>query len=221
MGSDQQLVASITQAVLKQLQRHGSQPAAATSNKIPVGISNRHLHLSQADIQTLFGSDAKLTTMKDLSQPGQFACNEKVILAGPKGVIEGVRILGPARKQTQVEISPADAVKLGIKPPIRDSGELAGSAGLTLIGPAGAVTLLEGVIIAARHIHMHPTDAARFGVADRQRVSVRFNGPRGVIFQEVLIRVSTQYALELHLDLDEANAACIHNGDTVELNPLR
>lgn len=218
--NNEQLVATITKSVLRQLQEQGSRTGtlgAKPTEAIPVGISNRHLHLSQADASILFGPSAKLTVFKDLSQPGQFACSEKVLLVGPKGVIEGVRVLGPTRSQTQVEIAPSDAIKLGIKPPIRDSGDLIGSAGLTIVGPAGAVTLQEGVIIAARHIHMHTADAARFGVVDKQRVSIRYTGPRGVTFHEVLIRVSSKFAIEMHLDIDEANAGCINNGDKVEL----
>jgi len=185
--------------------------------KIPVGISNRHVHLSAHDLEILFGRDARLTKFKDLSQPGQFACQEKVTLVGPKGVIENVRILGPTRKNTQVEISVSDCFKLGIKAPIRDSGDLAESAGLTLVGPAGSVTIKEGGIIAARHIHMHPQDAERFGVKDGDRVDVECYGPRGVVFCEVLVRVNENYKLEMHVDMDEANAASLKNGDFVKI----
>jgi len=185
--------------------------------KIPVGISNRHVHLSAHDLEILFGRDARLTKFKDLSQPGQFACQEKVTLVGPKGVIENVRILGPTRKNTQVEISVSDCFKLGIKAPIRDSGDLADSAGLTLVGPAGSVTIKEGGIIAARHIHMHPQDAERFGVKDGDRVDVECYGPRGVVFCEVLVRVNENYKLEMHVDMDEANAASLKNGDFVKI----
>ncbi len=158
-----------------------------------------------------------MTKWRDLSQPGQFACEEKVTLVGPRGVIENVRVLGPARKQSQVEISITDSFKLGVQAPIRDSGDLQGSAGITMVGPAGSVTLKEGCIVAARHIHMHTTDARRFGVKDGDRVNVKATGPRGVVFSQVLIRVSENYRLEMHLDVDEANAAALKNGDKVEI----
>ncbi len=187
------------------------------NKKIPVGISNRHVHLSRHDLEILFGRDAMLTKFKDLSQPGQYACQEKVTLVGPKGVIENVRVLGPTRKNTQVEISVSDCFKLGIQAPIRDSGDLAGSAGLTLVGPAGSVTVPEGAIIAARHIHMHPKDAEYFGVKDGDRVNVECTGPRGVVFCEVLVRVNENYKLEMHVDMDEANAASLRNGDLVKI----
>ncbi len=212
-----QLVTSITEAVLKRLQQEGQalQPAAK-ANTVPVGISNRHVHLGRADMLALFGTD-KLTCFKDLSQPGQFACQEKLLVAGPKGAIDGVRVLGPLRGSTQVELSPADCVRLGIEAPVRDSGDVAGSAPLTLVGPTGTVVLSEGAIIAARHVHMHPADAVKFGCRDGQRVSVKTGGPRGLVFNEVLVRVSDKFRLELHLDIDEANAAGLKNGDLVEL----
>jgi len=185
--------------------------------KIPIGVSNRHVHLSAHDLEILFGREAKLTKFKDLSQPGQYACEEKVTLIGPQGVIDTVRILGPTRKQTQVEISVSDCFKLGVKAPIRDSGDLGGSAGLTLVGPAGSITISEGCIIAARHIHMHPSDAEYFGIKDGDRVDVECYGPRGVVFCEVLTRVSENYSLEMHVDMDEANAASLRNGDFVRI----
>lgn len=187
--------------------------------KIPVGISNRHVHLSDHDLEILFGPGAELTKFKDLSQPGQFACQEKVTLVGPKGVIENVRILGPTRTKTQVEISVSDSFKLGVQPPIRDSGDLGGSSGLTLVGPSGSVTIPEGGIIASRHIHMHTDDAAYFGLEDGDRVNVKCPGPRGVVFCEVLVRVGDKYQLEMHVDMDEANAASLRNDDLVEIVP--
>lgn len=210
------LVAAITEAVIQRMQAARS-PGGPDLQKIPVGVSNRHVHLSRQDAAQLFGAGAELHKMKDLSQPGQFACEETVTLAGPGGVIEGVRVLGPVRGQTQVEISAADGFRLGVKAPVRDSGDLAGSAKIALIGPAGAVTLSEGVIVAARHIHMEPQDARRFGVRDKDRVCVRAGGERGVIFTEVLVRVSPAYRLEFHVDLDEANAAGLRNGNSVEI----
>ncbi|MDO7787710.1 phosphate propanoyltransferase [Desulforamulus aquiferis] len=185
--------------------------------KIPVGVSNRHVHLADRDLIALFGDDAKLTNFKGLSQPGQFASEQLITLVGPNGVIEKVRVLGPTRKKTQVEISVSDCFKLGIKAPIRDSGDLKDSAQVTLVGPAGSVTIEEGCIIAARHIHMHHSDAVRYGVQDGDRVTVKVSGPRGVMFYEVLVRVHENYKLEMHIDMDEANAACLRNNDSVEI----
>lgn len=198
---------------------------------IPVGVSNRHFHLSQADVEKLFGSTAlagtgagyQLTKLRDISQKGQFAANETVDVIGPKGKLERVRVVGPARGQTQLEISRTDAVTLGINPPVRYSGELKGSAGARLVGPKGEVVLSEGIIIPQRHIHMSPTDAKKFGVKDRDRVIVAplqkmlpaGSEDRGVIFDNVLIRVDPSFVLDFHLDTDEANAAGLTNGDKV------
>ncbi len=187
------------------------------NKKLPVAMSNRHLHLSENDIAVLFGEGHQLTNFKDLSQPGQFASNEKVDLIGPKGTIKGVRVLGPARNQTQIEISLTDSFILGVKPPVRDSGDLASSPGVKIVGPKGEVELTEGVIIASRHIHMHTDDAATFQVADKDRVQIKTSGERGVIFDNVLVRVHPTYALEMHVDTDEGNAAGLKNGDMVEL----
>lgn len=188
-----------------------------SNKKVPVGLSNRHVHLSQEHLEKLFGEGCRLTEYKALSQPGQFACEEKVDLVGPKGAIKGVRVLGPVRKETQVEISIADGYVLGIKPPVRDSGDLENTPGLKLVGPKGEVELEKGVIAAARHIHMHTSDAERFGVEDRQRVKVRIEGERAAVFENVLIRVSPSYRLELHLDVEEGNAALVSNGDMVDV----
>lgn len=184
---------------------------------IPAALSNRHIHLSKEHIDQLFGEDYNLCTLKDLSQPGQFACEEKVDMIGPKGEIKGIRVLGPARIQTQIEVSLTDSFMLGIKPPIRDSGDIEGTPGVTLRGPKGEVKLDKGVIVAARHIHMHTTDAERFKVKDKQKVKVRTFGERAVVFENVLVRVSPKYALEMHLDTDEGNAANLRNGTLVEL----
>jgi len=206
-----QLVALITEAVRKQLRDNSG------ANKIPVAISNRHVHLSQEDMNRLFGANFPFKVFKNLSQTGQFAYEEKVTLVGPKDVLENVRILGPARTKTQVEISVSDGIKLGVKAPIRDSGELAQSASITLVGPLGSTTLPEGTIIAARHIHMHPDDATRFGVKDKDRISVNVPGARGLVYNEMLVRVSDKYKLEMHIDIDEANAAYLKNKDYVEI----
>ncbi len=184
---------------------------------IPVGVSNRHLHLSQADLETLFGSGYQLTVLKDLSQPGQYAAKETLTIVGPKGAIGNVRVLGPVRKQTQVEIMRSDCFSLGVQAPLRESGMLGGSAPITIVGPKGSVYLAEGAIVAKRHIHMTPQDAATYKVSDGQVVSFRTNGERGMVFDNVVCRVSASYALEAHLDMDEANAADIKNGDGVYL----
>lgn len=185
--------------------------------KVPVGLSNRHLHLGHDDIETLFGKGFELTNMKDLKQPGQYACNEKVDLVGPKGTIKNVRVLGPARGETQVEISLTDGFLLGVNPPVRDSADLDGSPGIQLVGPCGTVTLERGVIAAARHIHMHSDEAEVFGLKDKDVVSVQVDGKRGVVFNNVLVRVSPKFALEFHLDTDEGNAAGLKNGMELEV----
>lgn len=184
---------------------------------IPVAISNRHVHLSEYDVITLFGAGHRLRRDKELSQPGQYACQETVTLVGPRGVIEKVRVLGPPRKMTQVEISITDCFKLGTMAPLRDSGDLENSASVTLVGPAGSVTIPQGCIIAARHIHMSGEDARRFGLKDGDKVNVRARGPRGLTFAEVLIRVNDQYRLEMHVDVDEGNAVGLKNAHLVQI----
>lgn len=214
--NEQELTALIAKLVKDELSKETASPCTE-ENLVPVGISNHHIHLSQGDFETLFGQGATMTPLKDLSQPGQFACKEVMTVVGPGGAIERVRLLGPARKQSQVEVSVADCFKLGIQPPLRDSGDLVGSAGVTLVGPKGSVTLDEGCIIAIKHIHMHTSDAAKFGLKDRDKVNVKTCTPRGLIFLEVLIRVSDSFKLEMHVDMDEANAASLKNGDMVQI----
>lgn len=173
---------------------------------IPVGISNRHLHLSQADMDALFGRGYEMTKIKDLSQPGQYACKETVTICGPKGAIEKVRILGPARNKTQVELLAGDCFKLGTKAPTRISGDIDGTPGLTIVGPKGSVQIKEGAIVAQRHIHMTPGDASRLGVRDGDIVSIQVDGDRGGTFSNVIVRANDASALECHLDTEEANA---------------
>jgi putative phosphotransacetylase len=184
---------------------------------IPVGISNRHIHLSASDCEKLFGWDHGLTRKKDLKQTGEFAAAETVTLVGPKGVIQGVRVLGPLRQITQLEISRTDGFSLGISPPVRDSGDIAKSASLVVVGPSGTITLTEGVICAARHIHMNHEDAKRFDVSDGDRIMVETDGLRGCILKNVLVRVHPSFRLEFHIDTDEANAVGLSNGDHVRL----
>ncbi|GMA99604.1 phosphate propanoyltransferase [Pelosinus sp. IPA-1] len=185
--------------------------------KVPVGISARHIHVSQADLDVLYGEGYQLTVKKDLSQLGQFAANETVDLVTEKSSFKNVRILGPVRNQTQVEIALTDALKLKISIPVRDSGDTKGSAGITVVGPKGTVVIKEGVIAAGRHIHMNTADAEKFGVKDKDIVKVRCDGERGLVFENVLIRVHESFCLEMHIDTDEANAAMCKNGGTVEI----
>lgn len=175
-------------------------------NSIPVGVSNRHIHLSQTALNTLFGEGYQLTAMKDLSQPGQYACKETLTIAGPKGAIEKVRILGPVRSESQVEILQSDCFKLGIAAPMRLSGDLDGTPGITLIGPKGSVILSKGLIVVQRHIHMTPEDAKRFGVQDGEKVTIQAGGLRGGTYSNVMIRANNASALECHIDTEEANA---------------
>ena len=177
---------------------------------IPIETSARHIHITQEDFETLFGPGAKPTFAKELSQPGQYACKERLTVVGPKGRFEKVVILGPCRKETQVEISVTDARRLGIKSVIRQSGDLEGTPGCVLRGPAGEVTTEKGVIAAKRHIHFNPDEAKEAGVVDKQVVSVKvdYNG-RSLIFGDVVCRVSPKYALAMHVDTDESNAAAL------------
>ena len=184
--------------------------------KVMVETSARHVHVSEADLKTLFGADAKLTVKKELSQPGQYASNEKVEVIGPKGSLV-MSILGPTRPETQVEVALTDARKLGIAAPIRESGDIAGSSPIALVGPKGALYLKEGCIVAMRHIHMSPKDAQAAGVRDGQIVSVKADNERGTIFNHVKIRVHESFTLEMHIDTDEANAAKIATGSTVTI----
>jgi acetate kinase len=190
----------------------------ASEVRIPIAVSARHLHLTEGSFAALFGAGKTPTRLKDISQPGQYACEEKVNLVGPRGRIDGVRLLGPLRPKDQVEISRTDEFKLGVDAPIRDSGKVAGSAPITIEGPAGTLQLHEGLICAKRHIHMAPGDAERFGVKDGDEVSVAVaGGERDLVFGDVLIRVSPKFVLEMHIDTDEANAAELDQGTAGDL----
>ncbi len=211
---DEKLVRSIVEEVLSKL----SAAPKAPPGKIPVGLSNRHVHLTTKDLETLFGKGAKLTKLRDLSQPGQFAANEVVALVGPKGRMEKVRILAPVRKETQVEVSRTDSYILGIKPPVRISGDIKGSSGIKIIGPKGEINLRAGAIIAQRHIHLSPDEARGFGVKDGDTVKVKVPGKRALIFDNVMIRSGPTHRLDFHIDIDEANAAGLSQGDLVEIS---
>lgn len=185
--------------------------------QVPVGVSARHIHVTQEHLEILFGSGAQLHVMKDLSQPGQYAAEETVAVIGPKGKFDKVRILGPVRKATQLEISRTDAFSIGVKPPVRESGNIAGTPGIKLVGPAGELDIEEGVIVAARHIHFHTSDAEKWGITDKQLLSVKLNTERPLIFTDVIARVSDSFKLDMHIDTDEANAAGAKTGDTAEI----
>lgn len=212
---DNSNVALITKLVLEAVEKQKSSDDAGYL--VPIGVSARHIHLTQEHVEVLFGKGYQLTKKKEL-MGGQFASNETVTIVGIKlRAIENVRVLGPVRKQTQVEISATDAIKLGVKAPIRESGNVAGSAPIAVVGPKGALYLKEGCIIAMRHIHMSPKDAMAAGVHDGDIVSVKADNERGTIFNHVKIRVDDSFTLEMHIDTDEANAAKIATGDTVRI----
>jgi acetate kinase len=177
-----------------------------------VEISAHHIHLTQEHVEALFGKGHQLTKHADLSQPGQYACKEQLTIVGPKGRVERVRILGPARKYTQVEIAMTEQFKLGIHPPIRESGDIADTPGCALESPNGSVQIDQGVICALRHIHMNPEDALRYGVRDKSFVRVRITGNRELIFGDVLVRVDPSFKLAMHIDTDEGNAANVKTG---------
>jgi len=184
---------------------------------VPVGVSAHHVHLTGKDVEALFGPGYQLTKKKEL-MGGQFASNEQVTIVGSKlRAIENVRILGPVRSESQVEISATDAIKLGINPPVRDSGDIKGSSPIAVVGPKGAIYLKEGCIVAKRHIHMSPKDALNAGVNNNDKVSVCVQNERALCFDEVLIRVNDSFTMEMHIDTDEANAAKISTGDSVKL----
>lgn len=211
---ERQTVEMITQMVLRTIQQMEEK---SNGYQVPVGVSARHIHLTQEHVETLFGEGYHLTKKKDL-MGGQYACNETVTVVGLKlRAIENVRVLGPVRKASQLEISATDAMKLGVAAPIRESGNVAGSAPVAVVGPGGVIYLKEGCIIAMRHIHMSPADAAAAGVKDGDIVSVKADNERGTVFNQVKIRVDDAFTLEMHIDTDEANASKIKTGDMVTI----
>ncbi len=189
-------------------------------NTVLVETSARHIHVSRADLDILYGKDYQLTNKKDLSQPGQFACEERLNLVGPKGELKNISILGPERNATQVELSLTDARALGIKVPVRESGDIANTPGLKIVGPKGEVEIPVGAIAAKRHIHLTPADAEEMGVTDKQIVSVKVEtADRTTIFGDVVVRVHPNFAAAMHIDTDEANAAAISgavNGEIIK-----
>ena len=230
---DQALIETITRKVLEQIGGEQSCSgcalrvcdagqracdAAISQKKIPVGVSARHAHVSQEHLDVLYGKGHQLTTLAPLYQPGAFAAKETLTAVGRRmRSIEGVRILGPARDYTQVELARTDAIRLGLDPPIRDSGDLTGSEPISLIGPAGSVYLNEGAICATRHIHMTPQIATSFGVEEGDLLKVRISGERALTIENIRPKISSSYVLQMHLDTDDSNAAGLRGGEAVEL----
>lgn len=195
----------LIQTVLDGLHRQGL---------VEVEISARHVHLAQRHLEVLFGVGATLTPKRPLSQPGQYLSEQRVTIEGKKGRMENIAILGPVRSETQVELSKSDCVSLGIQAPVRESGNLSGSASVTIIGPCGSLLIEEGAIIAQAHIHLTPPVAHKMKVSDRQRVTVQILSPRPIVLEDVTVRVSSSYSCRMHIDFDEANAAMV-NGFTL------
>lgn len=206
--ASREIVRTVTRLVVEALREQ-----QRLERSTPIGVSNRHIHLDRADMDALFGPGSELTVKKMLGQPGQYAAEETVTIQGPKGKLERVRVLGPLRGESQVEISVADGYVLGVRPPVRESGQLEGTPGIEIIGPKGRVKKARGVIAALRHIHMTPETARRLGYRDGQMVRTRIEGPRGALLCNVLVRVSKTYALEMHIDVEEANALGVKTGD--------
>lgn len=204
------IVSKIIKEVLIRLER--------SKKPIICNVSNRHVHLSQEDVEKLFGSGYKLKKVRALVQPGEYAAREAVDLLGPKNILRKVRVLGPVRKNSQVEVSRTDCYVLGINAPLRNSGDIAGTPGVRLIGTYGSVEILRGLIIARRHIHMTEDDSLFFKVKEGQMMRIRINSPRPAVFEDVMIRVSNKYRLECHIDIDEANACDLRSGTEIFLS---
>jgi len=226
---NEQLIRDITKKVMREIttQAEGGAGIIAASSTLcnknvptlPIGVSARHLHLCRMHMDILFGAGSQLTFHKEL-MGGQYAAAETVSIVGSANTILKARVLGPLRNATQVEVSATDSHNLGILAPLRDSGDLSGSAGITLIGPCGSVYLDEGCIVARRHIHMPPVNAAQFGVNDKDIVSVKTDGPRGGTFSGVLVRIDASFTLEMHIDTDEANAFGIMSGTHAKISHI-
>lgn len=222
-GMDRSVIEQLVRKVLKQqLADAGTlyKPAShnAGPNPLVVNVSARHVHVSQADVEVLFGPGSKLTKLKDLYQQGEFASEQTVNILGPRNrMISNVRILGPTRSYTQVELSYTDGIYMGLELPLRISGNHEGSPGCVLVGPAGALTLRQGVIRAERHVHMHPDDAAHYGVSDGQQMKLKIDGPCGLIFERLRVRMDKRVKLEIHIDTDEGNACDLSTATRIEL----
>jgi len=204
---NEEVIQSIVEDIYKELKL-----PPLTRNDISISVSARHCHLSKENVEVLFGKGYELTKKSDLSQPGQYAANETVTLIGPRGSIHSVRILGPVRSHAQVEVSRTDGVKLGVNPPLRESGDIQGSAPIMLLGTKGTLYLDEGLIIAKTHIHMHPKEAKSMQVSNGDFVKVTVQNDRPITFEKVLIRVSIDYITDMHIDTDEANAGLLTTG---------
>lgn len=209
------IIKYVTQIVLAEIKN-----LEINSQTIPVGISARHIHLSKEDTEALFGKGHTLKFFKELSQPGQFAAEEILEVVGPKGTIKKVRVLGPEREKTQIEVSLSDARKLGVQPPIRNSGDLDGTPGIILRGPQGELQVSSGVIIAERHVHMTHQEANYFGLTNGEHIRVLVDGKRGGVLDHVTVRVSDAYALDLHIDTDDANAFGLVQGQKVKFEKV-
>lgn len=209
-----ELVKVVTKLVVEKL---GGEVELDPDRQIKIGVSNHHIHLDRPTMDALFGVGSELHPMKLLGQPGQYASAETVTVTGPRGSLKRLRILGPLRAKTQVEISATDGRTIGINPPVRESGHHEGTPGCKISGPKGEIEIKDGVIVALRHIHMHDDDAKRFGVTNGEIVRVKVPGPRGGIMDNVVVRSSPKYALEMHIDTDEGNAFGLKTGDFVEL----
>ncbi|MDO5544606.1 MAG: phosphate propanoyltransferase [Eubacteriales bacterium] len=205
--TQEQLAQIVAQAVRAELQKR--------SRQVPVGISVRHIHLSRGDVDRLFGRNYQLTPKKQLSQPGQYACEECLDVIGPKGELKKVRILGPERKAAQIELAQTDCRNIGISAPVRSSGDTAGTPGITLRGPLGEIYVPEGVIIADRHLHMSAAEAAAFGLKDGDRVQIQIGGVKPGILGNVLVRAGNGHSLDLHIDTDDGNAFLLRQGQMV------
>lgn len=219
MNDNQQQAELITRQILSELAARNNLSSEATAQQtlsIPVGISNRHVHLSREDMDILFGYGSTLTRMKAVKQPGQYAAEETVTLRGPKGELTKVRVLGPLRATSQIEISVSDSFTLGVKAPVRMSGDLLDSPGIEVIGPRGRIVKTDGAIVAWRHIHISHICARQYGLQDGMEIDVAIEGVRGGILSHVVVRVSTDAVLEMHIDVEEANSFGLRNGDSVK-----
>lgn len=206
---DVKLKAEIVEQVIKRLNENNIFLMEPDFKDVPISVSGRHLHLSRKDMDVLFGEESKLTVFKPISQPGQFASNERVTIVGPRGQIDNLRVLGPLRKETQIELAASDARRIGIKLPVRASGDLDGTPGITIIGPKGSIVVSRGCIIAERHIHMTPEQAKQRGVEDGQQIQVRVDSEKGGIMDQVFVHIRKDFAYDMHVDSDDANAFLI------------